>query len=87
LSLFWLENPTGQENAFYDLRKRTTVVRATTLTENEATGKLVYFQDREKPPSSKTDRADLAAWIVDEVCGGTKPVIGRVVNVTGIEEN
>jgi putative NADH-flavin reductase len=72
-----LADHTGQENAFNSLRHRTTVVRATSLTENEATGKLVYFQDREKPPTIKTDRADLAAWIVEEVCGGTKPVGGR----------
>jgi uncharacterized protein YbjT (DUF2867 family) len=81
-----LADHTGQENAFRSLRHRTTIVRATSLTDDEATGKLVYFQDREKPPSSKTDRADLAAWIVDEVCGGTKLVGGRVVNVTGIKE-
>jgi NAD(P)-dependent dehydrogenase (short-subunit alcohol dehydrogenase family) len=81
-----LADHTGQENAFYNLRNRTTIVRATDLTENEATGKLASFQDREKPPSSKTDRADLAAWIVDEVCGGTKPVGGRVVNITGVKE-
>jgi hypothetical protein len=81
-----LADHTGQENAFHSLRHRTTVVRATHLTDDEPTGKLVYFQDREKPPSSKTDRADLAAWIVDEVCSGTKLLGGRVVNVTGIKE-
>jgi putative NADH-flavin reductase len=72
-----LADHTGQEAAFYSLRNRTTVVRATSLTYNEATGKLVYFQDRDKSPTIKTDRADLAAWIVEEVCGGTKPVGGR----------
>jgi uncharacterized protein YbjT (DUF2867 family) len=81
-----LADHTGQEHAFHSLRHRTTVVRATSLTDDKATGKLSYFQDREKPPSTKTDRADLAAWIVDEVCGGTKLVGGRVVNVTGIKE-
>jgi NAD(P)-dependent dehydrogenase (short-subunit alcohol dehydrogenase family) len=81
-----LSDHTGQENAFNSLRNRTTVVRATYLTDDEATGKLAYFQDREKPPTSKTNRADLAAWIVDEVCSGTKLVGGRVVNVTGIKE-
>jgi uncharacterized protein YbjT (DUF2867 family) len=80
-----LADHTGQENAFRSLQSRTTVVRATSLTENEATGKLVYFQDREKSPTIKTDRADLAAWIAEEVCCGTKPVGGRVVNVTGVK--
>jgi putative NADH-flavin reductase len=83
-----LADHTGQENAFRSLRNRTTVVRATALTNNEATGKLVYFQDREKAPTIKTDRADLAAWIAEEVCGGggTKTMGGRVVNVTGIKD-
>jgi NAD(P)-dependent dehydrogenase (short-subunit alcohol dehydrogenase family) len=81
-----LADHTGQEHAFHSLRDRTTVIRATHLTDEKATGKLACFQDREKPPSTKTDRADLAAWIVEEVCGGTKLVGGRVVNVTGVKE-
>jgi putative NADH-flavin reductase len=79
-----LADHTGQEHAFCSLRNRTTVVRATFLTDNKATGKLAYFQDGERSPTIKTDRADLAAWIVEEVCGGINPVGGRVVNVTGI---
>jgi putative NADH-flavin reductase len=78
-----LADHTGQEAAFYSLRNRTTVVRATYLTDNKATGKLSYFEDRVKSPTIKTDRADLANWIVKEVCGGASPVRGRVVNVTG----
>jgi putative NADH-flavin reductase len=81
-----LADHTGQEAAFYSLRNRTTVVRATSLTYNEATGKLVYFQDRDKSPTIKTDRADLALWITEEVCGGDKPVVSRVVNVTGVKD-
>jgi uncharacterized protein YbjT (DUF2867 family) len=79
-----LADHTGQENAFRSLRNRTTIVRATSLTNNEATGKLVYFQDREKSPTIKTDRADLAVWIVGEVCDRGKHVGSRVVNVTGV---
>jgi putative NADH-flavin reductase len=79
-----LADHTGQENAFRSLRNRTTIVRATSLTNNEATGKLVYFQDREKSPTIKTDRADLAIWIVGEVCDRGKHVGSRVVNVTGV---
>jgi putative NADH-flavin reductase len=83
-----LADHTSQEHAFaYSLRNRTTVVRATSLTNNKATGKLAYFEDGERSPTIKTDRADLASWIVEEVCGGTKPVGGRVVNVTGINEH
>lgn len=78
-----LKDHTGQEAAFYSLRNRTTVVRATSLTDNEAVGKLEYFEDQVKSPSIKTDRADLATWVVEEVCGETSPVGGRVVNVTG----
>jgi hypothetical protein len=66
------------------LRNRTTVVRATSLTDDEAAGKLVCFQDREKSPTIKTDRADLAIWVVGEVCDRAKPVGGCVVNVTGV---
>jgi len=81
-----LKDHTGQEAAFYPLRSRTTVVRATALTEDAPTGKLVQFGDTEKSPTIKTDRADLAAWIVQEVCGGTKPIGGRLVNVTGAKQ-
>jgi putative NADH-flavin reductase len=79
-----LADHTGQENAFRSLRNRTTIVRATSLTNKEATGKLVYFQDREKSPTIKTDRADLAIWIVGEVCDRAKHVGSRVVNVTSV---
>lgn len=79
-----LADHTGQEHAFRSLRNRTTIVRATSLTNNEATGKLVYFQDREKSPTIKTDRTDLAIWIVGEVCDRGKHVGSRVVNVTSI---
>ena len=81
-----LKDHTGQEAAFFSLRNRTTVVRATALTDDAPTGKLVYFGDMEKSPTIKTDRADLAAWIVEEICGGTKPVGGRVVNVTSTKQ-
>jgi hypothetical protein len=81
-----LADQTGQEHAFNSLRNRTPVVRATSLTEKEATGKLMYFQDKEKPPTIKTDSADLAAWIVEYVCGGTKPLCGESKLVcSGIE--
>jgi putative NADH-flavin reductase len=73
-----LANQTGQEHPLNSLRNLTTVVRATPLTGKDSTGKLVFTQDREKPPTVKVDRADLAAWIVKEVCGGIKPVCGEI---------
>jgi uncharacterized protein YbjT (DUF2867 family) len=79
-----LADHTGQENAFHSLHNRTTIVRATSLTNNEAAGKFVYFQDRAKSPTIKTDRTDLAIWIVGEVCDSAKHVASRVVNVTGV---
>jgi hypothetical protein len=74
-----LADQMGQGHALDPLRNRTTVIRATPLTNDEAAGKLVCFQDREKTPTIKTDRADLAAWIVGEVCCGSKHVGSRVV--------
>lgn len=74
-----LADQTGQEHAFNSLRNRTTVVRATSIMEKGATRKLVYFQDRENPPTIKTDRTDLAAWIVEEVCGKTRRLVCRAV--------
>jgi putative NADH-flavin reductase len=78
-----LADKPGREHAFNSLRNRTTVVRATSLTEKDANGKLAYFQDREKRLTIKTDCADLAAWIAEEVCGETKPVYGQINPVFG----
>jgi NAD(P)H-binding len=82
-----LHDHTEQEAAFFSIRNRTTVVRATALTDEHPTGKLVEFGDTDKSPSIKTDREDLAAWIVRELCGETSHCkLGRSVNVTGTKQ-
>uniref|UniRef100_A0A7R9VGH1 NAD(P)-binding domain-containing protein n=1 Tax=Pseudictyota dubia TaxID=2749911 RepID=A0A7R9VGH1_9STRA len=79
-----LKDHTGQEKAFGPVSDRTVIVRATALTDNKATGNVKEFGDKEKSPTIKIDRADLAEWVVKEVCaGGT--VGGKVVNITGIK--
>ena len=45
---------TGQEIAFSQIRDRTTIVRATALTNDKPTGQLAYFNDNAKGPSIKT---------------------------------
>lgn len=79
-----LADHTGQEAAFSQIQNRATVVRATSLTDNQATGKLAYFGDQSKGPSIKTDRADLGEWVANEVCGSSKE--SRVVNVTSVKQ-
>jgi hypothetical protein len=82
-----LSDHTGQELAFSthpELRVRACIVRATALTDNKATGKLVTFEDREKSPSIETDRVDLADWVTKEIFRNS-PLGGKVVNVTGVK--
>jgi hypothetical protein len=64
-----------------ELHPRTTIVRATALTDNRATGKLVTYGDTQKTPSIHTDRADLAKWIVEDI--HKVNWVPSVVNVTG----
>lgn len=84
-----LADHSGQEKAFRAIRKRVTIVRAFRLTDGEPTRHLAYFSGRGKCPLLKTDRADLAAWIVREVC--TPQTLKRtkqynlVVNVTSVK--
>ena len=40
-----------------------------------------------KSPTIKTARVELAAWIVEELCGGSKPIGGRVVTGSIINSN
>ena len=82
-----LKDHDGQENAFRSnpaLLNRTCIVRPTSLTDNEATNKLVVFGDREKPKTIKTDRADVAAWVTKAICDQSVPG-GKIVNVTGVK--
>jgi len=81
-----LKDHTNQENTFASIMYRTTIVRPSALTDNEPTGKLVTFQDTEKPPTIKTDRYDLATWVTREICDEDMPLGGRVVNITGVKQ-
>lgn len=78
-----LEDHTGQEKAFEALKDRVFIVRPTGLGDGHPVGKLVEFGDLETPPTHKTDRADLAAWIVEQAFDPDKPLGGQTVNVTG----
>jgi putative NADH-flavin reductase len=78
-----LKDHTGQELAFQKIANRTTIVKPTSLVEKQPVGSLVSFGDDEKSPTSKTDVADLAAWIVNELCGTPTMPGGGLVNVTG----
>ena len=79
-----LHDHTNQENALKPIRPRLTVVRPTSLTDDEPTGKVVTFGDKAKPPTIKTDRADVANWIVNEICDNGHATMGRTVNITGV---
>jgi len=72
----------GQEEAFKAISHRTIVVRPTALTNGASTGKLVSFPDDKKSPTIKTDRADLAQWIVQAI-GSNKRAC--TVNLTGVK--
>lgn len=78
-----LKDHTGQEKALKPFAARTAIVRATALTDGAATGRLVEFGDKVQGPSIKTDRHDLAAWIVDQVETNV-PKAGTAVNVTSV---
>ena len=63
-----LNDHNGQEAAFLGsrMKNRTMIVRPTALTENEATGHVVTFGEKEKCPTLQTDRKDLADWLIRE---------------------
>jgi NAD(P)H-binding len=79
----FLHDNAGQEKAVRPVWDRTTVVRTTMLTDNAtATGRIVELSDNDRIPTLKTERADLASCIVDEICARPIPTGNRVVNVT-----
>ena len=64
-----LNDHNGQEAAFMGsrmMKNRTMIVRPTALTENEATGYVLTFGEKEKCPTLQTDRKDLADWLIRE---------------------
>jgi putative NADH-flavin reductase len=68
-----LEDHDGQEAIFLTAMKdRTTgmIVRPTALTENESTGRTTLFDGSKKCPTMKTDRKDLAEWLVNDALYG-----------------
>jgi NADPH:quinone reductase-like Zn-dependent oxidoreductase len=82
-----LADHTGQEEAFATMtQSRVTIFRPTALTDNQATGKMVTFDDNVKCPTIKTDRADLAEWIGNEICGDPILPKGGCVNVTSVKK-
>ena len=78
-----LKDHTEQEKALIPFTSRTAIVRATALTDGQPTGHLEEFGDKDKGPSIKTDRSDLAKWIVNQVESDI-PKAGSAVNVTGV---
>ena len=62
------------------------ILRPTTLTENESTGKVVLFGDKDKSQTIQTDCMDLADWIVHEaICDGS--YFGTTpINITCVKE-
>jgi len=67
-----------------DWKDRMVMVRATALTNDHPTGKLLEFGDTDKSPTIKTDRDDLAAWVTNEVVNDL-PHAGKIVNVTSVK--
>jgi hypothetical protein len=63
------------------LNDRTLIVRATDLTDNQASGTIVEFGDKERPPSFSIARDDVAHYIAKEVCESN--LHGKIVNITG----
>lgn len=80
-----LKDHSGQEAAFVEIKDRTMIVRATALTDSKPTGNIKIFGDTDKSPSMNIDRADLAEWIVKQICDRPDNVRGRVVNITGVK--
>lgn len=76
-----LNDHTGQEDAFAVIRYQATIVRPTSLTDGSPRGSLIEFGDKDKAPSIRTDRADLALWVTNEILSGRHQ--GSAVNITG----
>jgi len=79
-----LNDHCGQEDAFWAIAKRVTVVRPAMLRDNKritGTVQELRIQDG-NPRMVEISRADLASWIVEEVCCGI-PIGGRIANITG----
>mmetsp|Transcript_33042 Transcript_33042/g.97495 ORF Transcript_33042/g.97495 Transcript_33042/m.97495 type:complete len:236 (+) Transcript_33042:324-1031(+) len=77
-----LRDHTYQEQTLQPLMDRTVILRPTALTDKPSNGaKPFYFGDKEKPPTINISRADVAAVVAEEVCGGTSTG-GKTFNLT-----
>lgn len=81
-----LKDHNGQEAALEPFLDRTTIVRPTALTVDKPAARLTTFGDKAKAPTIQTDRADLAAWIVHQICDSDKPLGHLAVNLTGLKK-
>lgn len=62
---------------------RLLIVRPTALTDGKEMGDLCVFTPSERAPTSKVDRADVASWIINSVCGsGKDSCFGKEVSLT-----
>lgn len=68
-----------------ELHERTFTVRPTSIVDDQPAIKMIEFGDTAKRPSSKTDRSDLARYIVDKIYAGESS-FGKIVNVTGVRK-
>jgi len=79
-----LNDHCGQEDAFWEIAKRVTIVRPAMLRDSKkvtGTIKELRIQD-DNHRMGELSRADLASWIAEEICCGI-PIGGRIANITG----
>jgi hypothetical protein len=81
-----LQDLVGQEKQMHSIWDRTTIVRTSRLADslNNSSRRLIEMSDEEAMKSrncSFTERADLASYIVDEVCANELPNGNRIINV------
>lgn len=62
-------------------KKRLLILHPTRLSSGKPKGDVALFGDG-KGPTGQIDRADLAKWIIDEICGAGEH-FGTAVNITG----
>ena len=85
-SRYDVQDHQGQEDIFNQnqtIRQRTTIVRPTIFTRNTKTRRLATFKETDhQPPGNRTDRKDLARWLVTE---STYHIYsGHTVHVTSV---
>lgn len=74
----------GQERTFTSderLRRRTTIVRPTKISTTNGTT-IMKVGSKDSSPTTRTNRRDLAKWIVDEILHAEH--IGSVINITSV---